>query len=32
MLSYLRVTGLRTGLVINFGLKRLVDGVQRFAD
>jgi GxxExxY protein len=30
VLSYLRSTGLARGLVINFGLGRLVDGVQRF--
>lgn len=29
VLSYLKSTGLRRGLVMNFGLPRLVDGVQR---
>lgn len=29
LLSYLRAAHLRTGLVINFGLPRLTDGVQR---
>jgi GxxExxY protein len=29
LLSYLRMSGLRLGLVINFNVKRLVDGVRR---
>ena len=28
-LTYLRMTGLRVGLVINFGLQKLVDGIER---
>jgi GxxExxY protein len=28
-LSYLRATGLERGLIINFGEKRLVDGIRR---
>ena len=31
VLSYLKATGLRRGLVINFGEKRLVDGVRRLS-
>ena len=29
ILSYLKATGLKRGLIINFGEKRLVDGVKR---
>ena len=29
LLSYLKSTGLRSGLVLNFGKDRLVDGIQR---
>lgn len=29
MLSYLKVTGLKRGLIVNFGEKRLVDGIKR---
>ena len=29
LLSYLKATGLERGLLINFGEKRLVDGVRR---
>ena len=29
MLSYLKATGLKRGLIVNFGEKRLVDGVKR---
>jgi GxxExxY protein len=29
LLSYLRMSGLRLGLLINFNVKRLVDGVRR---
>ena len=29
LLTYLRLTGLKLGLVINFGERRLVDGVHR---
>lgn len=28
-ISYLRATGLKRGLIINFGEKRLIDGVKR---
>jgi GxxExxY protein len=31
VLSYLRSTGLKRGLLINFGESRLVDGVKRFS-
>lgn len=31
VLSYLKATGLKKALLINFGLKRLVDGVKRFS-
>ena len=31
ILSYLRATKLQTGLIINFGLPRLVDGIKRFS-
>lgn len=31
ILSYLRGTGLKRGLIVNFGNTRLVDGVQRFS-
>ena len=31
VLSYLKATGLKRGLVINFGLPRLVDGVKRLS-
>ena len=31
VLSYLRSTGLTRGLIINFGMMRLVDGIQRFS-
>lgn len=31
ILSYLRATKLQRGLIINFGLPRLVDGIQRFS-
>ena len=32
ILSYLKATGHRRGLIINFGEKRLVDGVRRVAN
>jgi GxxExxY protein len=31
VLSYLKATGLKRGLLINFGEKRLVDGVRRLS-
>ena len=31
-LTYLRLTGLKTGLVINFGLERLIDGIERVSN
>jgi GxxExxY protein len=31
LLSYLKVTGLKRGLIINFGEKRLVDGIKRIS-
>ncbi|CAG4885107.1 conserved protein of unknown function [Georgfuchsia toluolica] len=31
LLSYLRVSGLKRGLLINFGESRLVDGIKRFS-
>jgi GxxExxY protein len=30
-LSYLKATNLRRGLIINFGEKRLIDGIKRIA-
>jgi GxxExxY protein len=32
LLSYLKVTGLKRGLILNFGEKRLVDGVRRVSN
>lgn len=32
LLSYLKFTGLKLGLIINFGEKRLVDGIRRVAN
>ena len=32
ILSYLKATGLKRGLIINFGEKRLVDGVRRVSN
>jgi GxxExxY protein len=29
LLSYLKVTGLKRGLIVNFGEKRLIDGIKR---
>lgn len=31
MLSYLKVTGLKRGLIVNFGEKRLIEGVKRIS-
>jgi GxxExxY protein len=31
-LTYLRLTGLKLGLVLNFGMARLVDGIVRVAN
>ena len=31
VLSYLKATGLQRGLIINFGEKRLVDGIKRIS-
>ncbi len=31
VLSYLKATGLKRGLLINFGEQKLVDGVKRFS-
>jgi len=31
LLSYLKVTGLKRGLLVNFGLERLIDGVNRIS-
>jgi GxxExxY protein len=31
MISYLRITGRKLALVINFNVKRLVDGIRRIA-
>jgi GxxExxY protein len=32
ILSYLKATGLKRGLIINFGEKRLVDGIRRVSN
>ena len=32
ILSYLKATGLKRGLIINFGEKRLVDGIRRISN
>jgi hypothetical protein len=31
MISYLRITGHRLVLILNFNVKRLVDGIKRIA-
>ena len=31
-LSYLKATGLKRGLILNFGVKRLVDGIRRVSN
>jgi GxxExxY protein len=31
ILSYLKATGLRRGLLINFGVSRLIDGIKRIS-
>lgn len=30
LLTYMKLSGIRTGLLINFNVQRLVDGVERF--
>ena len=30
LLTYMKLTGIRTGLLINFNVGRLVDGIERF--
>jgi GxxExxY protein len=30
LLTYLRLSGIRTGLLINFNVQRLTDGIERF--
>ena len=32
LLSYLKVTGLKRGLILNFGEKRLIDGIRRVSN
>jgi GxxExxY protein len=32
ILSYLKATGLKRGLIINFGEKKLVDGIKRVSN
>jgi GxxExxY protein len=32
LLSYLKITGLKRGLILNFGEKRLVDGIRRVSN
>ncbi len=32
VLSYLKGTGLRRGLLLNFGMKRMIDGVRRVSN
>ena len=31
LLSYLKATGLKRGLIINFGARRLIDGIKRIS-
>ena len=31
LLSYLKATGLKRGLIINFGKKRMIDGIKRIS-
>lgn len=31
ILSYLKATGLRRGLLVNFGVPRLIDGIKRIS-
>jgi GxxExxY protein len=30
LLTYLKLSGIRTGLLMNFNVKRLIDGIKRF--
>ena len=32
ILSYLKATGLKRGLIMNFGEKRLIDGIRRVSN
>ena len=32
ILSYLKATGLKRGLILNFGVKKLVDGIRRVSN
>ena len=30
LLTYMKLSGIRTGLLINFNVQRLADGIERF--